>query len=72
MVNPNSVMLGGMSEPAATAPRPTVTCTSAPTSRETDALEDIGIAALAGHSMLVLNRFVTPEKSIGIGFAAKV
>jgi hypothetical protein len=40
-------------------------------SRETDALGDIGIAVFAGHSMVVLNRFVTPEKSTGAGFADK-
>ena len=66
--SPNSLMAGGMSVPAATAPRPTDICTLAPTSRETEALGDIGIAALAGHSMLLLNTFVTPEKSIGVGF----
>lgn len=70
--NPNSVMAGGIIVPATTALRPTDMCTLAPTSRETDALGDIGIAALAGHSMLVLNRFVTPEKSIGVGFGCKV
>ena len=61
-----------MSEPATTAPRPMDKCKSAPTSREMDALEDVGFEVLAGHSMLVLNRFVIPEKSTGVVFSEKV
>lgn len=68
--NPNSVMVGGMSEPTATAPRLIETCTSAPTSRETDA--DIGFEVLAEFPMLVFNRFFTPEKSIGIESSGRV
>ena len=72
-VNPNSAICGGISEPAASAPRLTVTSTSAPTSREIDAVRSTGFAELAGQSMLWLNRFVTPEKlTTGIGFDAKV
>ena len=65
-------MSGGISEPATTAPRPMDKCKSAPTSREMDALEDVGFEVLAGHTMLVLNRFVTPEKSTGVVFSETV
>ena len=63
-------MTGGMSEPAATAPRLIETCTSAPTSRETDV--DIGFEVLAEFPMLVFNRFFIPEKLIGIDFSGRV
>jgi hypothetical protein len=68
--NPNSLMDGGMSVPSATAPRLIETCTSAPTSRETDV--DIDFEVLAEFPVLVFNRFFTPEKSIGIGFSGRV
>jgi hypothetical protein len=64
-------MSGGMIVPATTAPRPIDKCKSAPTSREMDALEDVGFVVLVGHSMLVLSRLVTPEKSTGVVFSEK-
>jgi len=54
--------------PAATAPILMDAWTLVATSRETDALGVIGIAALMGHLMLVWNRFVLAEKSTGNGF----
>jgi hypothetical protein len=42
MFKPNWEMVGGMNVPAATALIPMVACTSADTSRETDAIADIG------------------------------
>jgi hypothetical protein len=54
-----------MSMPAAMVPRPMDTCILVPTSREADVLGDVGIAVLAGHPMLVLNKAVAPEKSAG-------
>jgi hypothetical protein len=46
---PNWEMLGGTNVPAATALIPMVACTSAPASRETDALADIGGVVLKAH-----------------------
>lgn len=59
--NPKSEMLGGTNVPAATAPTVTVACTSAPASRETDALPDIWGTVFVGHWMFVLNRLVVPD-----------
>src|SRR6267142_1610729 len=70
--NPNSEMLGGTNVPAATAPTVTVACTSAPASRETDALPDIWGTVFVGHWMFVLNRLVVPEKSTGVVFCESV
>src|SRR6267142_2267476 len=69
---PNSEMLGGTNVPAATAPTVTVACTSAPASRETDALPDIWGTVFVGHWMFVLNRLVVPEKSTGVVFCESV
>ena len=66
--NPNSVIFGGTIVPAATAPMPIVRSTLAPTSREAYAL---GVGVLEGHAMLVLNRFVSPEKATWVGVGSR-
>ena len=65
-------MLGGTNVPAATAPRVTVACTSAPASREADALPEIWGTVFEGHWIFVWNRLVVPEKSTGVVFCASV
>jgi hypothetical protein len=56
-VKPNSEIFGGTSAPAATAPRLTVACTSASTSSEREAVDE-----------LVLSRFAVPENLTGCRF----
>jgi hypothetical protein len=70
--NPSWEMLGGTNVPAATALIPMVACTLAPTSRETDALADMGGAVLRSHWMDVWNRLVDPVKSTGWGFSERL
>jgi hypothetical protein len=67
-------MCGGITVPAATAPRPTLAFTLAPASRETDALADIGSEPLefAEHWTVVLNRLPDFEKLIGVVFGVMV